>query len=485
VRDRTRGLLAATILLAATTGLPAALAATIGNPLHDLPSLRAGQLSDSDVMAILGAVFYLAWASFVIPVAVETAVTVAAWRTRRPRRDIRLPLLGAQQHLARSLLTAALLLVPAAATTGAGHTSGPVTASAPAWHSAADSSTLAANHHPDGSHHRASGDRTYVIPEVGGMRSYWALAEHYLGDGARWHEIWALNKGRVHADGTVMDSPRRLFSQWTILIPPARHNDRAATAEDDVTVRSGDTLSSIAAADGIEDWHRVWQENADRREPGGQHYDDPNLILPGWTITLPGPKNGVGRHAARPAHGSGSNPQRPTAQPGPQQGIHRTVDPHPTNSVPSSEPPTRGDAGASPGGTTAPPESHPATTHATDRGDHRRVPVPLEVGLAAAAALAALERARRIAQRRRRIGHRPLPPPEQLRAVEAQLRRDARHAQPAVAAVQLATALSAVTPVTVRSVIARDDGAVDLHLSESQDRLATSGGRHRVRLRRR
>ena len=116
----------------------------------------------------------------------------------------------------------------------------------------------------------------------------------------------------------------------------------------------------------------------------------------------------------------------------------------------------------------APAPSNP--TAATDNHhdvEHHRLPAaPLEIGLAAAAAVIALDRARRIAQRRRRVGHRPLPPPPELIEVETQIRRDARRAHPTIAAIELATALSGTHPVTVHTVIARSDGAVDLHLTE-------------------
>jgi hypothetical protein len=90
----------------------------------------------------------------------------------------------------------------------------------------------------------------------------------------------------------------------------------------------------------------------------------------------------------------------------------------------------------------------------------------LEIGLAAAASVVALDRARRIAQRRRRVCHRPLPPPAHLVEVEAQIRRDARRAHPTVAAITLATALTGTHPVRIRTVLARADGAVDLQLDD-------------------
>jgi DNA-binding SARP family transcriptional activator len=474
LRTRARGLLAAIILLTATIGLPIALAATIGDPLRSWTSIRAGNASDSDVMAILATVFYLAWVSFVIPVGFEFATGLTAWVTRRPRHEIRLPFLGPQQQLAHTLVSAVLLLLPATAAATAPTGTAPVP-QRPAMTATFTANTghvdLTGDHRRGAAQHPASpATRSYRIPDVGGMRSYWALAEHYLGDGQRWREIWQLNAGRVHADGTVMDTPRRLLAGWTVLIPPAqshRHRDPATGTHDQV-VHPGDTLSGLAAAGGLSDWHQVWADNADRPEPHGQRLTDPNLIRPGWTITLP-------QYDAQGDSHPETNGNTPPSSGTQHQHPHAVSPPHGTTHAPAhhaDQPPavapspaTRLSQAPRPGETRpaepAAPSRHP------ERDQQAPLPVPLEIGLAAAATLVVLDRARRIAQRRRRPGHRPLPPPEPLRQVEAQLRRDARRAHPAAATVQLAAALTADSPSPVIAVVARDDGAVDLLLDQT------------------
>jgi DNA-binding SARP family transcriptional activator len=135
---------------------------------------------------------------------------------------------------------------------------------------------------------------------------------------------------------------------------------------------------------------------------------------------------------------------------------------------------------AAPTAAGGPSAVNPVHSTGTDRPDRNGqqehtdnpLPVQLEIGLAALAALALLDRARRIAQRRRRRGHRLSPPPPPLASVEARLRRDARTAHPTVAAVQLATALTATSPLPVRAVIARDDGSVDLWFHHPVDEPA-------------
>jgi len=477
-----RGALSAVLLLAATVGLPLALATTVGNPLHSWPSLRAGQLSDTDMIAILATIFWIAWLSFAVPAFLEIVIAVRARITRRPPRQIRIPMLGSQQDLARNLISAVLILLPAQTATGAPatshlHASPTIHVTETAWSAPSAAQT---NHHTPRTSTRSQHERTYVIPETGGMRNYWALAEHYLGDGARWREIWDLNKGRTHADGTVMDSPRQLYAGWTILIPstghhaaPRHHESTDPATPRHVTVEPGDTLSGIAAAHGITDWQQVWEANADREEPNGQHFTDPNLIDPGWTIALPS------THHADP-----HRPRSDAAPNGRHQGEQQTAGPTkppaaghtkvPRSGAGSPAPPaTSGQAGSQP---SIPPTTTPTPTNNTPRptvtnpsGDdehHHSPAVPLGIGLGAAAALVVLDRARRVAQRRRRVGHRFAPPPPALRRAEADLRNDAAQTRSTASAVELALHLAASSPVTIRAVIARNDGAVDLRLIE-------------------
>ena len=110
---RVRGLLGLVLLLALAVGLPWALAATIGNPLDQWSSIKVGDMSDRDVIAIMAAVAYLAWASFAAALLIELGASLSAKVTHRPRREIRIPLLGVQQELARTLIATVLLLAPA------------------------------------------------------------------------------------------------------------------------------------------------------------------------------------------------------------------------------------------------------------------------------------------------------------------------------------------------------------------------------------
>jgi hypothetical protein len=338
---RVRGASALIALLALSVGLPLALAATVGNPLHARASIAAGDMSDQDVIAIMAAVAYLAWATFAVALLVEVGETFAAAFGRRERRAVRIPLLGAQQDLARTLIAGVLLLAPAVVSMV-----GPVTsafAAAPAS-AVTDPVPHATPGHaiaPDADRPPTSGAKLsaepsairYRIPEQGGMRSYWALAEHYLGDGQRWPDIWQFNEGRRQPDGSVMTSPQLLHRGWTVLIPPpVAAPPAAADDEHDVTVHIGDTLSGLAAEDGVQDWATVWRENGGRVEPSGDRFTDPNLIKPGWTISIPG---AGGPAPTRARHGQ---PGSPAPSPHRSSPGRRHVAPGPPTPVATSTP---------------------------------------------------------------------------------------------------------------------------------------------------
>ena len=83
-----------------------------------------------------------------------------------------------------------------------------------------------------------------------------------------------------------------------------QHTVPAATApersSDSYVVRPGDTLWGIAGQrlGDAPRWPTIWRENVDRSEPGGRHFTDPDLILPGWRLDVPA-TNGNGAPASR------------------------------------------------------------------------------------------------------------------------------------------------------------------------------------------
>ena len=49
----------------------------------------------------------------------------------------------------------------------------------------------------------------------------WDIAGRYLGDGERWHEIFALNQGRPQPDGQELTDPDLIEPGWVLRLPPA------------------------------------------------------------------------------------------------------------------------------------------------------------------------------------------------------------------------------------------------------------------------
>ncbi len=84
-----------------------------------------------------------------------------------------------------------------------------------------------------------------------------------------------------------MTDPGMLRVGWTVLLPadaaasPPAGAGAAGVGE--VVVEPGDTLSGIAAAHDVADWHRLWAANAGSAQPGGKQLTDPDHI--GWVIS--------------------------------------------------------------------------------------------------------------------------------------------------------------------------------------------------------
>jgi nucleoid-associated protein YgaU len=80
----------------------------------------------------------------------------------------------------------------------------------------------------------------------------------------------------------------------SIVAPPPRAPAGPVAAV--YAVRAGDTLWSIAAR-ALGDpfrWQEVWRVNAGRRMNDGSRFVDPDLIRPGWRLSLPRPARGGG-----------------------------------------------------------------------------------------------------------------------------------------------------------------------------------------------
>ena len=279
------GLGALIALTAVIVGVPTLLVA-IGAIPHDIPTMHHVwvSLTSRDNGQLLGFVLaagvWICWALFVIATIPEVLCAFA----RRPTP--KLPGLAVFQRPAAALITAIVFML-AVTPIGMGKTAAPTAGAAQRVPTVALSATFAANNSAAHSAARSSaspvtGTLTYTVQR---HDSLWKIAASHLGNPLRYHEIKKLNPGRIGAENEI--------TPGMVLVMPSDATGLTAVAltgpsGEDVTVEVGDTLSEISTDHGVDDWHQVWQTNADRSEPGGDTFTDPGLIRPGWTITIPG-----------------------------------------------------------------------------------------------------------------------------------------------------------------------------------------------------
>lgn len=348
-----RALAAVVALLVLVAGIPLLLIFTVGNPLTSWSDLAAGDFSDTTVIAVLTAAAYLAWAQFTLTVLVE--VLAALTRIHLPERMP--PAWPGQRRLVQAVVAAAFLLPPTPSVSIVLDLPSTTVTSAPATAPAAPTGIpSAANGIGHSTPSPSTPSTTYTIRDDG-PGTYWDLAEHFLGDGQRWPEIWHLNNGRHQDDGTVMTQPGLLRSGWTVILPSSTAPSVSDNHADTVTVHRGDTLWSIAEThlDNGNAWPDLFQLNKNKPQPRGGHLTNPDLIQPGWTLDLPTTDDD------RPRPTAGNAPKTPVPSASSEPSLPATTKPQPTPAV--STPPT----------TTAPtanPSPKDTTTQAMPDVDH-------------------------------------------------------------------------------------------------------------------
>lgn len=242
--QRLRGLMALIAIAALLGGVPYALWTWGGGAPWPQSAPGEGWLTESlgaeQILGVLVAILWLAWAHFAICVAVEFV-------QGRGARRIPGGAVGTQS-LARRLVASAMLLVGSAAVampTATATTSGPnVEHSAVAGmtgsgggdtlqtanQSTAPEQTSAkqvkqkvsknAELKPGLAIRTPQGVQYEVQPPH--QRQYdclWDIAERYLGDGLRWKEIYQLNKNLEQPDGHALQDPDLIYPGWVLHLP--------------------------------------------------------------------------------------------------------------------------------------------------------------------------------------------------------------------------------------------------------------------------
>ena len=310
MRRLLRGIAALIMLLAVVAGVPVLMSALHLVP-HSIPSAHqvGAALTHRDngqlVAIVLAAGVWLCWLLFTVSLLPELAGLVR----KRPAKP--LPGLGLFQRPAAALVSAIAIgftLAPlAAGVTLAAHADAPPpplppprssTSSLPTPSPASPASTpcgnapAAATHRTEAAAPRAAApSRPRPRYEVHRHDTLWGIAERYLHDPLRYPEIAQLNPSLIGPDneirpGTLLTLPADAAGPGLLHLPAdVERGDDTTT----VRVKAGETLSGIeerVTGDG-DKWPEGFAANEGRIEPGGERFTDPDLIKPGWTVSIP------------------------------------------------------------------------------------------------------------------------------------------------------------------------------------------------------
>jgi nucleoid-associated protein YgaU len=430
LNSRLRGLTATLALVAFVVGVPAVLVAIKAMP--DLTAFSWARLTAPDdgtlVVEVLAAVCWIAWAVFACQLVASVIFQVRGIHTPR------LPGLAMPQLAADRLVAAAALLFVAVPSATAflpqPKAEAVVTATPlPDDTRAAVEPIASAAPAPRVEQEKEPEVERYTVQRGD---SLWRIAEDRLGDGMKYVELVELNKA-------VLDGRPDFLLPGTVLRVPVA--EPAPT--DAYVVQTGDTLSEIAEDElgDAEVYPSIFEASRSIVQRDGGHLTDPDLILPGWRLTIPGQ-------------------EPPTESPGPDHAKPREEVPE------STTPPTTG---------ITPSEPVDADTQSDEAGksvDDSVVPSWLVAGLAGAGSILggalwiALRAQRRTQLRHRRPGTIIPPPPTELIPAERTAHATASVVAPRVDA--LDAALRFLPPLRLVTAALSAD-VISVSLRESAD----------------
>jgi DNA-binding SARP family transcriptional activator len=242
-----RGLLAAAGLAGLLAGVPWAAWHFVGWPLprhvptwEQIKTVLSQPASTQLVVDTVACLCWLVWAAFVVDVVrctVQLARQVARTRGGPVRPD---PSVGGPVHALAAALVGAMVLAllgsrgtadvrrgppvaPVAAVQPVAADAGPAVRFEIIGVLAESPAAVLSGVRPAAAPTTPAAEPGVVVraPWKGVHDSLWRIADRELGDGARWPEIYQLNRGRLQPDGGRLLSPNLIYPGWRLHLPSA------------------------------------------------------------------------------------------------------------------------------------------------------------------------------------------------------------------------------------------------------------------------